>query len=85
MAKPAAGDEDDVANMSFEDALEELKQIVERLERGEGRLEEAISAYDRGARLKRHCEDKLREAKERIEKISLGPDGSPRAEPLEEG
>ena len=51
----------------------------------QGRLEEAISAYDRGARLKRHCEDKLREAKERIEKISLGPDGSPRAEPLEEG
>ena len=85
MAKPAAGDEDDVANMSFEDALEELKQIVERLERGEGRLEEAISAYDRGARLKRHCEDKLREAKERIEKISLGPDGNPRTEPLEEG
>ena len=77
-------DDKDIAKMSFEDALEELRQIVERLEGGEGRLEEAISAYDRGARLKRHCEEKLREAKERIEKISLGPDGSPRAEPLED-
>ena len=74
----------DIAAMSFEDALEELRQIVERLEGGEGRLEEAISAYDRGARLKRHCEEKLREAKERIEKISLGPDGNPRGEPLED-
>ena len=74
----------DIAKMSFEDALEELRQIVERLEGGEGRLEEAISAYDRGARLKRHCEEKLREAKERIEKISLAPDGSARSEPIEE-
>ena len=79
----AAADEDDVGKMSFEDALEELKQIVERLERGEGRLEEAISAYDRGARLKRHCEDKLREAKERIEKISLGADGEASTEPFD--
>jgi exodeoxyribonuclease VII small subunit len=83
MAQAAAGD-DDVAKMSFEDALEELKQIVERLERGEGKLDEAIDAYDRGARLKRHCEDKLREAKERIEKISLGPDGKPQTAPLDE-
>ena len=79
-----AGGDADVAEMSFEDALEELRQIVERLERGEGRLEEAITAYDRGARLKRHCEEKLREAKERIDKISLASDGSPQASPLEE-
>lgn len=83
MAQASA--DDDVAKMSFEDALDELKQIVERLERGEGRLEEAITEYDRGARLKRHCEEKLKQAKERIEKISLGPDGQPRTEPLDEG
>ena len=69
--------------MSFEEALEELKQIVERLEKGEGKLDQAIDAYDRGAALKRHCEGKLREAKEKIEKISLGPEGTPRAEPAE--
>ena len=82
-SKGEKGDKD-IAKMSFEDALEELRQIVERLEGGEGRLEEAISAYDRGARLKRHCEEKLREAKERIEKISLTPDGSARSEPMED-
>ena len=73
----------DIATLSFEDALEELKSIVERLERGEGKLDEAIEAYDRGAALKRHCEQKLREAKEKIEKISLNPDGSPTSEAFE--
>ncbi len=61
--------------MSFEDALEELKEIVSTLESGEGKLNQAIESYERGARLKRHCEAKLREAQEKIEKISLGPDG----------
>ncbi|MFQ5775947.1 MAG: exodeoxyribonuclease VII small subunit [Kiloniellaceae bacterium] len=70
----------DVQKMSFEDALEELKQIVARLESGEGMLEEAIEAYERGAALKRHCEAKLREAQEKIEKISLGPEGAVKAE-----
>ena len=73
----------EIAKLSFEDALEELKGIVERLERGEGKLDEAIEAYDRGAALKRHCEAKLREAKEKIEKISLSPEGSPSSEAFE--
>ena len=73
----------DIKKMSFEEALEELKAIVERLEQGEGKLDDAISAYDRGAQLKRHCEDKLREAKAKIEKISLGPDGEPATEPFD--
>ena len=73
----------DIEKMSFEEALEELKTIVEGLEKGEGKLDEAIDAYTRGAALKRHCEDKLREAKERIEKISLGPDSEPAAEPFD--
>jgi len=73
----------DIKKMSFEEALEELKTIVEGLEKGEGKLDEAIDAYTRGAELKRHCEDKLREAKERIEKISLGPDGEPTTEPFD--
>lgn len=66
----------DIAGLSFEEALEELKQIVGRLESGEGKLDEAISAYERGALLKRHCETKLREAQEKIEKISLKSDGT---------
>ena len=73
----------DIEKLSFEEALEELREIVERLEKGEGRLDEAIAAYDRGAALKRHCEKKLREAKEKIEKISLGPEGEPTTEPMD--
>ncbi|MFD2206298.1 exodeoxyribonuclease VII small subunit [Kiloniella antarctica] len=69
--------------MSFEAALAELKMIVERLEQGEGKLDEAIDAYDRGAKLKAHCESKLREAQEKIEKITIGPDGEPRTEPFD--
>ncbi|HLW27116.1 MAG TPA: exodeoxyribonuclease VII small subunit [Kiloniellales bacterium] len=74
---------DDIRAMSFEQALEELKQIVGRLESGEGRLDEAIEAYERGACLKAHCEAKLREAQAKIERITLGPDGAPRSEPFE--
>jgi exodeoxyribonuclease VII small subunit len=74
---------EDIAKMSFEDALAELKQIVERLEQGEGRLDEAIQAYERGAHLKAHCERKLKEAEAKIEKIRVGGDGSVSAEPLD--
>ena len=65
----------DIAAMSFEDALQELETIVRRLEEGKSTLDEAISSYERGALLKRHCEAKLREAQARVEKIVLGPEG----------
>ncbi len=73
----------DILAMSFEDALQELQQIVGQLEKGEGKLDEAIEAYKRGAALKQHCETKLREAKQQIDKITLGPGGEPEAEPFE--
>ena len=69
--------------MSFEEAMAELEQIVQRLEQGRTPLEEAISAYERGAALKRHCEDKLRLAQEKVEKIALDRSGAPAAEPLD--
>lgn len=71
----------DVAKISFEDALEELEEIVRTLEGGKGRLEEAIGAYERGAKLKAHCEKKLKEAQAKVEKISLGADGEAAVEP----
>ncbi|WP_119166521.1 exodeoxyribonuclease VII small subunit [Algihabitans albus] len=73
----------EIAQMSFEEALEELRQIVSRLESGEGQLDQAIDAYERGAHLKAHCEAKLREAQAKIEMIALGPDGAARGEPFE--
>lgn len=74
----------DIAGLSFEEALAELEAIVQRLEAGEGKLDEAIDAYERGAALKRHCEAKLREAQARIEKIVVAEDGSIATEPVAE-
>jgi len=72
----------DINSLSFEEALAELQELVKRLEKGESRLEESIRAYERGAQLKRHCESKLREAQLKVEKIVLGSDGSPGADPI---
>ena len=73
----------DIQAMNFEDALQELQQIVGQLEKGEGKLDQAIEAYKRGAALKQHCENKLREAKQQIDKITLGPGGEAKTEPFE--
>jgi exodeoxyribonuclease VII small subunit len=82
----ASGDDQaapDVATMSFELALAELERIVQDLERGQLDLDAAIHAYERGTRLKTHCEAKLREAQLRVEQISLGADGKARATPTD--
>lgn len=73
----------EISAMSFEEAMAELEQIVQRLEQGRTPLEDAIAAYERGATLKRHCEDKLRLAQEKVEKIALDRSGVPVAEPLD--
>lgn len=69
-----------VASLSFEDALRELETIVQDLERGQVKLDEAIARYERGALLKRHCEAKLAEAKAKVEKIVLAAGGAVTAE-----
>ena len=71
----------DIAGLSFEDALKELESIVTQLEQGKVKLDEAITAYERGAALKRHCEAKLREAQLKVDKIVLSQDGSVGVEP----
>ena len=68
---------EDIAAMSFEQALAELDEIVGRLEAGDVDLEESISIYARGMHLRRHCEARLKAAEERIERVRLGPDGVP--------
>ena len=67
----------DISGMSFEAALAELEQIVRTLEQGSAPLDDSIALYQRGDRLKRHCEARLQAAQERIEQIALGPDGQP--------
>ena len=71
----------DIAAMNFEDALAELEAIVRRLEGGQVKLDDAIQSYERGAQLKRHCEKKLNEAQQRVDRIVIGPDGAVSAEP----
>ena len=71
----------DIATMSFEEALVELEQIVRRLEGGQVKLDEAILCYERGAQLKQHCERKLNEAQQRVDRIVIGPDGVVSVEP----
>ena len=72
-----------IQEMSFEAALGELESIVQKLERGDAKLEESIAIYQRGAALKAHCEGKLRDAQMKVEKIVLGSDGSVGTEPLD--
>ena len=71
----------DIAAMSFEDALAELEGIVRRLESGQVKLDDAIQSYERGAQLKRHCETKLNEAQQRVDRIVIGSDGAVTVEP----
>ncbi|MEK9684801.1 MAG: exodeoxyribonuclease VII small subunit [Rhodospirillaceae bacterium] len=73
----------EIAAMSFEAALSELEDIVRTLEQGRNSLDEAISSYERGSLLKKHCEKKLEEARMRVEKITVGPDGKTSSEPLD--
>jgi len=73
----------DVGQMSFEDALAELEQIVRGLEGGQQKLEDAIGAYERGAALRRHCEAKLAEAEARVAAIVEHADGSLGTRPVD--
>ncbi len=67
----------DVQDMSFEDALRELEQVVGKLERGEVPLDDSIALYERGALLKKLCEGKLKDAEEKVAKLTLDGDGQP--------
>jgi exodeoxyribonuclease VII small subunit len=74
------------ADLSFEDALSRLETIVSRLESGQAPLEESITLYEEGARLKTHCENRLKAAQLRVDRIVVGADGSTRGlEPAEFG
>ena len=76
----------DVKKMPFERAIEELESIVKRLEEGKVPLEESVTIYERGEALKKRCEELLRQAEARVEKITLDANGKPTgSEPLDVG
>lgn len=73
-----------IETLSFEEAIEELESVVRSLEDGKSPLDVAISSYERGVQLKKHCEEKLREATLKVEKILISPEGTLSIETLEE-
>ena len=66
---------DDLSALSYEAALAELDDIITRLERGDVELEAAISAYERGAALSRHCTELLNRTEQKITQLVVGPTG----------
>ena len=62
--------------MTFEDAMKELENLVDSLDKGDVSLDEAIAAYDRGSQLKDHCQKKLNEAKMKVETIQSSGDNN---------
>ncbi len=68
----------DIKDLSFERALKELEVIVGRLERGDVELEESIAIYERGEALKAHCDQLLKLAEAKVEKLAFDAEGAPR-------
>lgn len=66
----------DISGLSFEDALRALEDVVRKLESGEVPLDDSISLYERGERLRKHCQARLDAAQARIERIVAAPDGT---------
>ena len=62
----------EASSLTFEQALSELEQIVQKLEAGDASLDEAINAYSRGIELKNQCQQRLESARLQVEKIEEG-------------
>lgn len=70
-----AEDSDDISALSFEQSLVQLEKVVAALEKGDIPLDQSISLYQRGQDLRRHCQARLDNAKERIEAIVIDGNG----------
>jgi len=73
----------DLEKLSFEEALDELEKVVNSLEGGEGGLQASIESYEYGMKLKKICEDKLKDAQAKIEKITIDSEGKVSKEAFE--
>ena len=73
----------DLSKLSIEDALVQLESIVRELEGGKIKLDDAVEAYEKATALKKFCEEKLKAAQLKIEKINVSPEGVVSTEPLD--
>lgn len=69
----------EIEKMSFEEAFQELEDTVKKIDDGNDNLENSIAAFERGTKLKEHCEKKLQEAKMKIETITKSANGEIKA------
>ena len=74
---------DNIENLSFEEALLQLENIVRELESGRIKLDDAISSYEKAVALKKLCQDKLQAATLKVEKIEISKDGVMSTTPLD--
>lgn len=77
--------EKNVTEMSFEEAMRELEAVVGQLDRGDVELNQSIALYERGALLKKRCEEELKRAEEKVAAITLDGDGNPTGAKAVEG
>ena len=67
--------ENNIEGLSFEEALQQLENIVRELESGRIKLDDAVAAYEKAVTLKQLCENRLKAAQLKIEKIEVSPEG----------
>jgi len=67
---------DFVDEMNFEQAIAALELVVGQLERGDVALDESIALYERGAALRKRCQDELKRAEEKVAKLTIDADGN---------
>jgi len=73
----------EIKKLNFEEALVQLETLVRELEGGRIKLDDAVSAYEKAVALKKLCEDKLKAAQLKIEKIEIAPNGEVKTVPFE--
>jgi len=66
----------EIEKLSFEEAMDELENVVHQLESGKIKLDEAVAVYERGVKLKNLCENKLNDAKSKIDKLVISKEGT---------
>jgi exodeoxyribonuclease VII small subunit len=82
MAKPTSAPAETPPVADFEHSLDELEQLVARMEGGDMSLDESLSAFERGIGLYRHCQQALDQAELRV-RLLLDPDAPDTAQPFE--
>ena len=72
---------DEITKLTFEQAIQQLKEIVTRIEQGQIPLQDSLDQYEKGMALIKQCRDTLQKAEKRIEKISKEEPPEPAKEP----